>query len=188
MTRSGRGGRSYFPLAQLLEYQKNNHVFDDVIGADDDDVLYRTAEGTEQYQGAWVTVNTFQFLGVAPLVGQGIVPDDVMAYKRWNKRFALDTSILGRSFLLNGTPTTLVGSCRRDSPSGQRLFQARMKPGVTLKDVEADITVVARRLAQVYPKDYPKSSWCRRTVMWTVSSGNSRRRCSPWLRRWDCCC
>ena len=35
------------------------------------------------------------------------------------------------------------------------LFQARMKPGVTLKDVEADITIIARRLKQLHPKDYP---------------------------------
>src|SRR6516225_3530946 len=118
VTRTGRGGRSWFPLVQYLEYQNQNHVFEDVIGADVDDVLYSTAEGTEQYQGAWVTVNTFRFLGVPPLAGRGITPDDikpgappvfVMAYKMWSKRFNLDPSILGQTFILNGTPTTLVG-------------------------------------------------------------------------------
>src|SRR5260370_13868737 len=77
ITRSGRGGRNYFPLVQFLEYRNENHVFDDVIGADDDDVLYTTAEGAEQYQGAWVTVNTFDFLGVPPLMGRGITAADV---------------------------------------------------------------------------------------------------------------
>jgi putative ABC transport system permease protein len=183
--RTGRGGRSYFPLPQFLEYQKQNHVFEEVIGADDDDVLYTTPEGTEQYQGAWVTVNTFQFLGVPPLMGRGIMPDDikpgappvfVMAYKMWNKRFSLDTSILGRSFVLNGKPTMLVGimpprftkraadlylpvSLDPADPQNKDrglLLQGRMKPGATLKDIEADIAVIARRLAQVYPKDYPK--------------------------------
>src|SRR5262245_11285677 len=62
VTRGTRGGRSYFPIRQFLEYKNQNHVFEDVIGADDNDVLYTTPEGTEQYQGAWVTVNTFQFL------------------------------------------------------------------------------------------------------------------------------
>jgi len=183
--RSGRGGRSYFPLEQFLEYQKQNHVFEEVIGADDDDVLYATSEGTEQYQGAWVTANTFRFLGVPPLLGRGITPDDikpgappvfVMAYKMWSKRFNLDTAILGRTYVLNGVPTTLVGvmpprftkraadlylpvSLDPADPRNKNrglLFQARMKPGITLKDVEADIAIIARRLAQIYPKDYPK--------------------------------
>ena len=32
-----------------------------------------------------------------------------------------------------------------------------MKKGVTLRHVEADISVIAHRLAQIYPKEYPKS-------------------------------
>jgi len=183
--RSQRGGRSFFRMAQWLEYRNQNHVFEDVIGADDDDVLYTTKEGAELYQGAWMTANTFEFLGTPPLMGRGIVPADaqsgappvfVMSYKMWNKRFGLDPSVLGRSFVLNGAPTTLVGIMgprftKRDAdlylplsmdladPSNKDrglLFQARMKPGVTLKDVEADITVIARRMKQLYPKDYPE--------------------------------
>jgi putative ABC transport system permease protein len=182
--RAGRGGRSFFPMPQWLEYRKQNHVFEDVIGAHDDDVLYTTPAGAELYQGSWLTANSFEFLGTPPLMGRGIVPDDarpgappvfVMAYKMWNKRFGQDTSVLGRSFTLNGVPTTLVGIMpprftKRDGdlylplsldladpPNRDRwvLFQARMKPGVTLKDVEADITVIAHRMKQLYPKDYP---------------------------------
>src|SRR5260370_27255013 len=45
------------------------------------------------------------------------------------------------------------------------MFQARLKPGVTLKQVEADLLPIAERWAQEHPKDYPKrftieaSSW-----------------------------
>src|SRR5262252_8292572 len=49
VTRSGRGGNSAFPLRQFLEYQKENHVFAEVIGAGSDDVLYSSGYGTEQY-------------------------------------------------------------------------------------------------------------------------------------------
>src|SRR5256714_3089031 len=31
-----------------------------------------------------------------------------------------------------------------------------LKPGVTIKEAEADFTIVANRLSKVYPKDYPK--------------------------------
>ena len=32
-----------------------------------------------------------------------------MSYKLWFKRYSLDPSIVGKSFVLNGVPTTLVG-------------------------------------------------------------------------------
>src|SRR5207249_12261600 len=112
------GGRTYYPTLEFLEYQELNHVFEEVIGGTFDDVLYNSGEGMEQFLGGYVTPNMFRFLGVPALLGRGISPDDakpgvspvfVMAYKLWVKRFNLDPSILGRTYVLNGKPTTLVG-------------------------------------------------------------------------------
>src|SRR5205085_3382973 len=36
------------------------------------------------------------------------------------------------------------------------LFQGRAKPGITLKQVEADLLPIAKRLAEQNPKDFPK--------------------------------
>src|ERR1700692_1715271 len=47
--RSGPGGLDYFAVPDFLDYQEQNHVFDQVIGADDRDVLYTTTEGTERF-------------------------------------------------------------------------------------------------------------------------------------------
>jgi predicted permease len=179
------GGRSAFQVPEFLEYQAQNHVFEEVIGGGGEDVLHTTAEGTEQLTGGYVTPNTFRFLGVPAVVGRGLTPDDakpgappvfVMAYKLWLKQYNLDPGILGRVFVLNGVPTTLVGIMparftklaadlwrpvaldRADSEISQRyfMFQARLKPGVTLRRAAADIDVIARRLAQQYPRNYPK--------------------------------
>ncbi len=181
----GPGGRGFFRTPEFLDYMEQTHVFADVIGGGGEDVLYTTSEGTEQFMGAPVTANTFAFLGVPPLLGRGITPDDaktgappvfVMSYKMWTKRFNQDRNILGQTFVLNGKPTTLVGVMplrftkrgadlwfpvvlsRADSELSQRyfMFQGRLKPGVTLEQARADITVVANRLAGVYPNDYPK--------------------------------
>src|SRR5438477_1647769 len=35
-------------------------------------------------------------------------------------------------------------------------LMGHLKPGVSLKKAEADLTVIANRLATIYPKDYPK--------------------------------
>jgi putative ABC transport system permease protein len=181
------GGRNYFPPPEFLDYQDQSHVFSEVIGGTQNDVLYTSPEGTEQFDGGYVTPNTFQFLGVPALIGRGIVPDDarpgappvfVMAFKLWNKRFNLDSSILGKTYVLNGTPTTLVGIMpprftklgadlwmatpivRAANPGGRVdywNFQAKLKPGVTLRQAQAEIEVIARRLAKEYPDNYPKN-------------------------------
>ena len=184
LTRSQPGGRQYLQTAEFLDYAAGNHVFQEVIGGTFEDVLYRTAEGTEQFSGGVVTPNLFRFLGMPALVGRTLTPDDarpgappvfVMSYKLWAKRYNLDPSIVGRTFVLNNVPTTLVGIMpRRFTKLGAELwkaaalnradpemeqqywnFQARLKPGVTVEQARADIDILAHRLATVYPKNYP---------------------------------
>jgi putative ABC transport system permease protein len=176
------GGRTALKAAEYLEYRQQNHVFDGDTGGGNLDVLWTTGVGTEQLDGAYVTPDTFQFLGVSAQVGRGLVPEDgkpgappvfVMSYKMWERRFSLDPTILGRSFVLNGTPTTLVGIMpKRFTKRGADLwypveldradtdrwfiYQGRLKPGVTLKQVEADLLPIAQRWAKDHPKDYPK--------------------------------
>jgi len=183
--RGDRGGRGFFPIPEFLDYQEQNHVFDHVVGDTNEDVLYTNGEGTERFQGTNVTPNVFGFLGMPALLGRGITPDDgkpaaapvfVMSYKLWLKEFNLDPKVLGRTFVLNGKPRTLVGVMpprftwwgsdlwipapldRSDPEARQRRFvmHAHLKPGVTMQQAEADLDVIAHRLARVYPKEYPK--------------------------------
>jgi putative ABC transport system permease protein len=179
------GGRTFYQVPEFLDYQEQSHVFEEVIGGTNEDVLQATNEGTEQFTGALVTANNFQFLGVAPLVGRGLVPDDakpgaspvfVMSHKMWLGRYNLDPGVVGRTFTLNGVATTCVGvmpqrftklgadlyrpvTLNRGDPELSRrffMFQARLKPGVTFQQAEADLDVIARRLAKEYPERYPK--------------------------------
>ncbi len=186
MSSSRPGGRSGFQTPEFLDYQEQNHVFEDVMGGTSGDALYNGGAGVEQFSCGYVTPNTFRFLGVPARLGRGITPDDarpgappvfVMSHKLWVKRFNLDPTILGKTFTLNGTPTTLVGimpprftffsadlwiarAMERGDPRANRdywYFLARLKPGVTTQQAQADIEVIARRLAQVYPDNYPKN-------------------------------
>ena len=179
------GGRGAFQVPEFLDYQEQNHVFDEVIGGTGEDVLMSTNEGTELYDGGIVTANMFTFLGVPPVLGRGITPADasptappvfVMADKMWLKKFNRDPGILGRTFVLNGVTTTLVGimpprftklaadlwrPVRLDRGNAQMsrqyfMFQARLKPGVTFQQAAADMDVIAHRLAATYPDNYPK--------------------------------
>ena len=73
-SRSGRGRGPQ--TLEFLDYQEQNHVFEDIMGATGDSVLYDSGDGMEQFSGCYVTPNTFSFLGVPAQLGRVITPDD----------------------------------------------------------------------------------------------------------------
>jgi putative ABC transport system permease protein len=111
----------------------------------------------------------------------GAPPVFVLRYKVWVKEFGADPKIVNKTFALNGMPRTLIGimpprfgwgdadlwipqkPTRADSAkaAGAGAFPqfwfllGHLKPGISIKEAEADLTVVANRLAKVYQKDYP---------------------------------
>jgi predicted permease len=176
------GGRTFFKSDEFLEYQQHRDLFEDIIGGGNENVLYTTKDGTEFFQGAYLTPNTFQFLGVPAQLGRTFTADDVkpgatpvfvLSYKTWLKNFNLDPSILNRDFILNDVKTKLVGIMPvRFTKRGADLYrpvrvdraddryfmlQARMKRGVTMEQVRAEFTLVAHQIAPRHPKDYPKN-------------------------------
>jgi putative ABC transport system permease protein len=180
---SGRpGGRGVLNPAEYLDFRAQSHVFAEDIGGGNEDVLWTSEDGTEQLDGAYVTANTFDFLGVPPLLGRtttgadvkaGAPPVFVMSYKLWTRRFHQDPALLGRTFILNGKPATLVGIMpKRFTKRGADVWvaaeidradegrwwilQGKLRPGVSKKQAEADLLSIARQRAQTHPKDYPK--------------------------------
>ena len=180
-----QGGRTWYQLPEFLDLQEQSHVFEEVIGGTVVDVLLTTGEGTELLAGGLVTSNVFRFLGVPAQLGRTLGPEDakpgappvfVMSYKMWAKQHSLDPSILGRTYVLNGIPTTLVGIMpRRFTKQGADIwrpvtlnrgdpelsqqyfnFQARLKPGVTTEQAESEAALITKRLAELYPNNYPK--------------------------------
>ena len=111
-------GRGILSVPEFFDYREQNHVFEDMIGYGGASVLYKGTRGTEEIVGAYVTGNTFQFLGVEPLLGRTLAPEDakpgsapvfVMNYKLWTSEFDRDRKLVGSTLTLNGKPVTLVG-------------------------------------------------------------------------------
>ena len=179
------GGREWYPVAEFLDYQTQAQSFDEVIAGAGEDVVYSSSAGSEQFVGGLTSGNTFNVLGVPAAIGRTLTPEDarpgappvfVLSYKLWATRFGLDPGIVGKSFVLNGVPTTLIGVMpARVSKLGADLwrpvrldpadpalngqyfrFQGRLKRGVTLEQAQAEMEVIAQRVAKVYPRDYPK--------------------------------
>ena len=180
-------GRQGYTATEVLEFAENNHVFDGVIAATGESVLYKRGEGTEWFSGARITPGTFEFFGMPALYGRVTQPSDyepgappvfVMRYKTWRERFNGDPSILNKTFVLNGAARTLIGimpprfawyaadvlipeKLARGAKAGLAsgapnwFLLGRLKPGVSIQQAEADLTVIAHRLAKIYPQNYP---------------------------------
>src|SRR6201999_872792 len=112
------GGREWYPVPEFLDYQTQAQSFEDVIAGTGEDVVYTSDAGSEQFNGGLASGNTFSFMGVGAAIGRTLTPEDaqpgappvfVMSYKLWATRFGLDPGLVGRSFVLNGVPTTLIG-------------------------------------------------------------------------------
>jgi predicted permease len=114
---AGRGDRDGFTSAEFLSFREQNQSFEDMIGFLNQEVSCTNGQATLQLHAAVVTPNTFQFLGVDPLLGRSIIPEDAkpdappvfaMNYRLWQKHFDADSKIVGTSFVVGGVPRTLV--------------------------------------------------------------------------------
>ena len=178
-------GREFFSPPEFLDYQEQNRAFDRSIGVRQANVIWTLPNSVESFRAAFTTGNTFQFLGVAPLLGRYAIPDDarpgappvvVLSYKVWQGRFSRDPAIVGKTFILDGTPRSVVGVMPKrfawwgadiwipavvdradNSPTAQYFFLlGHLKPGLTPASAQPDVEILARHLAEVYPKAYPK--------------------------------
>ena len=103
----------------------------------------------------------------------------VLSYGLWQRRFGGDPNVIGQTLMLSGRPYSVIGVMPADFqslPRGlldapaefyrpvaeqpdekQRSSRhlraiARLKPGVTLEEAQAEMTLIANQLAQEHPK------------------------------------
>jgi predicted permease len=105
-------------LSDLDVIRGQSQSFEDVVGSAHGIELLNDGKDNHQVYVAHVTGNAFEFYGVAPLLGRGIIADDakaraapvfVMGYRTWMEEFGANPGLVGQNFLLNGEQRTLVG-------------------------------------------------------------------------------
>jgi putative ABC transport system permease protein len=102
-------------------FRDQNHVFSGLIGADDSR-FHVHGEGLEPetVEGEYVVGDFFPVLGVKPVIGRLIGPEDnhigaagsavaVVSWSYWKSRFNLDPAILGKRILVEDVPITVIG-------------------------------------------------------------------------------
>jgi len=113
--RDGGTGPASFP--NYLDWQEQNTVFQ-AMGAFGGQDLNLTGDGdATRIRGARVTASVFDVLGVPPLLGRTLLPEEevsdqrvvVLSHRLWNERFDADADIVGRPIQIDETPYTVVG-------------------------------------------------------------------------------
>ena len=180
----GLKGRNEFLTTDFLDIQRENHVFDEVIGVHPRDAVLTGTAIPERFDCDLVTANTFSVLGVPPLYGrtptvEDVKPDSprvvVLSYKVFERNFGKDPSVVGRTILLDEQAATVIGimplrfawwhgdiwiPVALDRVTGNmydRTFwlYGRLKPHVSTREATADLDIILKRLASSSPQDYP---------------------------------
>jgi putative ABC transport system permease protein len=170
--------------ANYIDWRDQNKVFD-AMAAMAEVSLNLTGDGEpERLDGHRVSASFFPVLGVDPQLGRRFSSEEdqpgqnrvvILSHALWQRRFAGDASIVGKTITLNGAGFQVVGvmpagfqfPTREDqfwmpiaftpqqaARRGSHYLQvvARLKDGVTLQQAQAEMSAIAGRLQQQYPQ------------------------------------
>ncbi len=184
--------------ANLLDWKEQTAgVFETLIGVEYWDANLRGLDTPERVQGFKVSPGFFDSLGIKPALGRAFLPGDsqagesrsvVLSHGVWQRSFALDPAVVGRTILIDGQGYSVVGIAPRDFmfPEGASIWSPRtegtgapsrdehyltaiglLKPGVSMASARALLATVARRLEA----DHPVANKARGIQMVPLSRG-----------------
>ncbi|MDP1572584.1 MAG: ABC transporter permease [Vicinamibacterales bacterium] len=138
-------------------------------------------DAAERVRGGSVTPDLFPLLGIEPVAGRHFRPDEaappglervvMLTHGLWQRRYGARPDIVGQDVVVNGLPRTVIGVLppgfrfpERDdlylplaldeTPRSARNVNAvgLLAPGVTLVQVQEQLSAVASRLEREYPE------------------------------------
>src|SRR5437667_5565516 len=117
---SGRFTSTSFSYPAYEQIRARNQAFSSVMALAGNESELNVGYNGEpgRAQGQLVSGTFFQTLGVQPIVGRALTPDDdrigaspaaVISYGYWERRFGRDPAVLGRPITVNSVPLSSVG-------------------------------------------------------------------------------
>ncbi|MCI0533604.1 MAG: ABC transporter permease [Verrucomicrobiales bacterium] len=181
--RANRWG-AWVSYPDFLDWQEQSTTLEEVGALRPWGFNITGGDRAEALEGGYVSASLFSVLEVKPLMGRTFLPEEdqpganrvaLLSHGLWQRRFAGDPRVIGKSISIDSEPHTVVGvmppgfsfpNPRKEiwiphgPPSelkarGSHNFQvvARLKPGVTIEQAQANLDVIARGLADQYPEN-----------------------------------
>ncbi|HSB12422.1 MAG TPA: ABC transporter permease [Blastocatellia bacterium] len=177
----GRVRNSVSP-PDFADWRAQNQVFEDMAAYVNQGFNLGASAEPERIQGSGVSPSLFSILRAQPPLGRFFAPDEdkpgsnpvvIISSGLWQRSFASDPEIIGKTIKLSDRPHTVIGVTAPDfvfpnrrtevwvplmlSPDdannrgGHNLtVVARLKPGVDLQQAQADMESIAAQLEQQY--------------------------------------
>ncbi|MGB6724321.1 MAG: ABC transporter permease [Terracidiphilus sp.] len=176
-----QGDRNSIAAQDFLDWKNQNKVFEDINAFTGGNFNLATKEQPEYIQGQMATPGMYRMMGNQFLYGRDFLPEEgtvgkdhvvILMNKLW-KRLGSDPNIVGKPIQMDGAPYTVVGvfapgqADRLDNwlvvPLAFKpdqlnhdfhwlLAMGRLKPGVNLKQAQADMDSVTANIAKANPK------------------------------------
>jgi predicted permease len=120
-------GRTYnmrtFSYPMYVDFRDRNDVFTGLMARFGTSATLTSRGQSERVDVELISGNTFEVLGVSPVLGRAITQDDdrtpgahpvaVLSYTYWQRRFAGSPAVLNQVVTINRTPVTIVGVAPR---------------------------------------------------------------------------
>jgi putative ABC transport system permease protein len=175
-----RAGRNSISTADFLDWKRENTAFQDLNAQTESSFNIATRDQPENMEGRVTTPGLYRMLGYPFFLGRDFLPEEgqpgndhviILTHKFW-QRLGSNPHILGTTIRINGEPYAVVGVFAPGlTDRGQGEFSVplafrpeqlnrddhwltvmgRLKPGVTIKQAQADMDGIAARLATIYP-------------------------------------
>jgi len=176
-----QGFRNSMSAGDFLDWKHQNTAFQDINAWTGGSFNIATHDQPEYVEGRRNTAGFYKMMGSKFLMGRDFLPEEgvagkdhvvILTHKLW-AHLGENKNILGTQIRLDGLPYTVVGVLAEglnDRGSEQLtvplvfkpdqinhdfhwlLAMGRLKPGVTIKQGQADMDAVTAHIAQVYPK------------------------------------
>lgn len=168
--------------ADFIDWRRQSDAFERLAATDWWDANLVGRDEPEAVLGFRVSADFFPAIGVQPALGRGFLPGEetpgedrrvILGHGLWHRRFAGDSSIIGRAIQIDGAQFEVVGIAPDgfDFPLGAQLWAplaftadtasnrrsryltvvGRLAPGRTIEDARAQMAVINERLATQHP-------------------------------------
>ncbi|HWM25092.1 MAG TPA: ABC transporter permease [Chthoniobacterales bacterium] len=163
-----------------LEFKKQATTLEGIAAIQEATFIISGGEKPERYLGGQISADTFSFLGVQPILGRLFRPEEdqlnappvaLIGYEVWQKHFAGDKAVVGKTIPINGKQVTIVGVMpkgwrfpeicdiwmplqfsEKENPRGNFFLDSigKLKKGVSVEQARAELEAIAARLAAQY--------------------------------------
>ena len=169
-------------VLNFLSWREESQVFEELAAIGFSNYTLTGTGEPEQLSGNRISPALTRVLSIAPLAGRAFTDDEekpgtapvaMIGEGLWKRRFGADPSIVGRTIILDGAPTTIVGIAPAplslfsgsdiytpltiDRSKEIRLNHAiltvgRLKRGFSVAQAQSEMNTVSRHLGQQYPE------------------------------------